>query len=170
MSQQTFVIAGAAKDIGQATARLAAARGYVPALLDIEAGPIEALAAELVAAGVPARAFPCDATDDSAVAAIAAEIGTSMPPVGAVLHAVATRDKGGPITMAGLTDFRRTIEINLNSAAVMAAAFLPLLPEIASPLPALSAITFAPLPAPQWWPASGPPVGLPLARAPPQLS
>ncbi|MEZ7829504.1 MAG: hypothetical protein QMB72_10650 [Brachymonas denitrificans] len=51
-----------------------------------------------------------------------------------------------------------------------AAAFLPLLPEIASPLPALSAITFAPLPAPQWWPASGPPVGLPLARAPPQLS
>lgn len=51
-----------------------------------------------------------------------------------------------------------------------AAAFLPLLPEIAPGLAPVSQAAFTPPVFPQWWPSSGPPVGLPLARAPPQLS
>ena len=124
---RTFVIAGAAKDIGAATARLAAARGWSLALLDIDGPAIEALAAELRAAGSDARAWACDLTHETEVARIAAEICASLPPIGATLHAVAARDQGGKITLANIADFRRTIEVNLTSAAIMAAIFLPLL-------------------------------------------
>ncbi|MDX6750448.1 SDR family oxidoreductase [Geminicoccaceae bacterium 1502E] len=120
----TFVVAGAASDIGKAVARLAAARGWTPALLDIDPR-LDDFRRELEAEGIAARAFALDITDEARVAEAADEIAAAMPPVGALCGAAATRDRDTPLTTEAIPAWRRTIEVNLVGAAILAAAFTP---------------------------------------------
>ncbi len=120
----TFVISGGASDIGAAVARLAGERGWVPALLDLDPR-VEQVAGALADAGTPARAWVVDVTDAERVAAVADEIETAMPPISAACSAVATRDPDTPLTLEAIPAWRRTIEVTLVSAAILAAALAP---------------------------------------------
>lgn len=120
----TFVVAGAASDIGKAVTRLAAARGWTPALLDIDPR-LDDFCQALQADGIGARAFAADITDEARVAEVADEITASMPPVTALCGAAATRDPDIPLTPEAIPRWRRTIEVNLTGAAILAAVFTP---------------------------------------------
>ncbi len=120
----TFVVAGGASDIGLAVARLAAGRGWVPALLDIDPR-VEQAAESVAGAAAPARAWVVDLTDALRVAEIVSEIEGAMPPVSAVCHAIATRDPDTPLTLDAIPAWRRTVEVSLVSAAILAAALTP---------------------------------------------
>lgn len=72
---RTVVVTGAASGIGAALAKEAAARGASAiAVVDIEAGRAESVAAECAKAGAKAKAYGCDVTDLAAVEAVAGEI------------------------------------------------------------------------------------------------
>ena len=68
LSGRLAVVTGATGGLGSACARALAGAGAGTALLARSAGPLEALAAELEAAGGRALAVPCDVTDPDAVA------------------------------------------------------------------------------------------------------
>jgi short-subunit dehydrogenase len=66
------VVTGAASGIGRALAGAFGAAGCTVVLADIEAGPLEAVADELNAAGVTVAALPTDVADAAAVERLAA--------------------------------------------------------------------------------------------------
>jgi NAD(P)-dependent dehydrogenase (short-subunit alcohol dehydrogenase family) len=79
MSEQTYalddlvvVITGAARGIGAATARLAAANGARVVVSDVADSPGEALCAEIVAAGGQAMYVRCDVSDEDSVRSLMA--------------------------------------------------------------------------------------------------
>lgn len=120
----TFVVAGAVSDIGKAVARLAASRGWTPALLDIDPR-LEDFCRKLGAEGIAARAFTLDVTDATRAGEVAADIAATMPPVTALCGAAATRDPDTPLSLEAIPAWRRTIEVGLTGAAILAAAFTP---------------------------------------------
>jgi len=71
---RSAVVTGASSGIGAATARALAAAGYRVALLARTAAKLDALRADIAAAGGVATAYPVDVTDAEAVAAVAERI------------------------------------------------------------------------------------------------
>jgi NAD(P)-dependent dehydrogenase (short-subunit alcohol dehydrogenase family) len=67
---QVVVVTGASRGLGRGCAEAFAARGAEVVLVSRGAAELEAVAAELRAAGARARAMPCDVTDPAAVAAL----------------------------------------------------------------------------------------------------
>ena len=108
LTGQTVLVTGAARGIGAATARELDRRGARLALLDLRAGPLVRLAAELR----DAEAYAADVTDEAALGgAIEAAVGRFGG-----LDAVVAAAGVAPIGSVGALDpavFERTIEVNL---------------------------------------------------------
>lgn len=122
-----FVVAGAAETIGAATVKLAAARGYDVALLDIDGEGLARAAAALDGTNVRVVAHVLDLTDEHATQAAAEQIAREIGPLAGAFHAVALRNETAPLTFDRLDEWRRTLEVDLTSAAIFATCFLPLL-------------------------------------------
>jgi NADP-dependent 3-hydroxy acid dehydrogenase YdfG len=71
---RTAVVTGASSGIGAATARRLAREGYYVVLAARRVDRLEAVAAQITAAGGQARVYPLDVTDRPAVHALAAEL------------------------------------------------------------------------------------------------
>jgi NADP-dependent 3-hydroxy acid dehydrogenase YdfG len=123
MSPRTAVITGAGSGIGAATARRLAAEGFRVVLTARRKELLEALAAELQAAGHQAEARPLDVTDRAAVDAFAAGLDRCD---------VLVNNAGGalgvePVAEADPADWRRMYEVNVLGTLHMTQALLPAL-------------------------------------------
>ena len=141
LSGQVVLITGAARGIGEHTARQVAARGARLALAGLEPDRLEALAGELGAVW-----FACDVTDQSSV--VAAVEGT-VEAYGRLDAVVANAGIASRGTIAGgdVDALVRTIEVNLIGVLRTAAACLPhLITARGYLLIVASAASFAALP------------------------
>lgn len=78
MNNKTAVVTGAARGIGAATAHLLAQRGVNVALSDIEAGLLDEVTAQIVAAGGTAKSFPCDVSSVAQVEQLAKDVNAAF--------------------------------------------------------------------------------------------
>ncbi|MZE79521.1 SDR family NAD(P)-dependent oxidoreductase [Streptomyces xinghaiensis] len=123
MSTRTAVVTGASSGIGAATARRLAEAGYRVLLTARRADRIEALAAELTAAGLEAAAHPLDVTDRAAVDAFAASLDRCD---------VLVNNAGGalgldPVATGDPADWRAMYEVNVLGVLHVTQALLPAL-------------------------------------------
>jgi hypothetical protein len=121
LQDKVVLITGAARGIGEATARQAAARGARLALVGLEPDRLEALAAELGPRHTWAQA---DVTDQVAVdAAVTASV-EALGGIDVVL-ANAGIGAGGTVASTPVDALVRTIDVNLNGVIRTVAAALP---------------------------------------------
>jgi NADP-dependent 3-hydroxy acid dehydrogenase YdfG len=123
MSPRTAVITGAGSGIGAATARRLATEGYRVVLAARRTALLQALTAELEAAGHQAVAHPLDVTDRAAVDAFAA---------GLERCDVLVNNAGGalgvdPVAEADPEDWRQMYDVNVLGTLHMTQALLPAL-------------------------------------------
>jgi NADP-dependent 3-hydroxy acid dehydrogenase YdfG len=123
MTPRTAVITGASGGIGAATARRLASEGFRVVLTARRKDRVDALAAELGAAGHQAVAHPLDVTDRAAVDAFAAGLDRCD---------VLVNNAGGalgiePVAEADPADWRRMFDVNVLGVLHMTQALLPAL-------------------------------------------
>lgn len=126
MTTRTAVITGASSGIGAATARQLAAAGFRVVLTARRKDRIDALAAELTAAGHEASAYALDVTDRAAVDAFAAEVvryGTVHVLINNAGGALGTE----PVATADPADWRAMYEVNVLGVLNVTQALLPAL-------------------------------------------
>ncbi|MBB5937996.1 SDR family NAD(P)-dependent oxidoreductase [Streptomyces zagrosensis] len=126
MAAPTAVITGASSGIGAATARRLAATGYRVVLTARRADRIEALAAELTAAGQQAVAYPLDVTDRAAVNAFAASL-NAYPSIDVLVNNAGGALGADPVATADPDDWRTMYETNVLGTLHLTQALLPAL-------------------------------------------
>ncbi|MGW0393566.1 SDR family oxidoreductase [Streptomyces sp. NPDC003042] len=120
---RTAVVTGASSGIGAATARQLAAAGYHVVLTARREDRIEALAAELTAAGHEATAHALDVTDRTAVDSFAATLGSCDVLVNNAGGAIGAE----PVATADPADWRTMYEVNVIGTLNITQALLPAL-------------------------------------------
>jgi NAD(P)-dependent dehydrogenase (short-subunit alcohol dehydrogenase family) len=118
MAKRTLIL-GCATGIGNAGARLLAARGDRLALGDIDATGLDALAAE-----IGAEAFHVDATDTRALEAFVADSAAALGGLDYVWSNVGVQIAGS-VELATPADFDRSFAINVRAHAVVCGAAVP---------------------------------------------
>jgi NAD(P)-dependent dehydrogenase (short-subunit alcohol dehydrogenase family) len=119
------LITGAASGIGRATALAAAANGAELYLTDIDGDGLDAVAAEIAAAGGRvAKVARADISDYDAVAALAAEIHAAHGSMDVVMN-IAGISTWGAIERLEHHHWRRTIDINLMGPIHVLESFVP---------------------------------------------
>jgi NADP-dependent 3-hydroxy acid dehydrogenase YdfG len=121
---RTAVVTGASSGIGAAAARQLAAAGYSVVCAARRADRIEALAAEIVAAGGQAAPVTCDVTDADSVAGLAAGVGDSL---NLLVNNAGGAFDAAPIADADADDWRRMYEVNVIGLMQVTKALLPAL-------------------------------------------
>lgn len=110
---RVLLVTGAARGIGAATARLAAARGYAVAVNGRTPGGAAALAAELRAAGGTAEAFTADVADEAAVVAMLTAVEAALGPLDALVNNAGINAAHGPLDELDAAELRRLLEVNV---------------------------------------------------------
>lgn len=126
-SGRVALVTGASAGIGLAIARALAEAGAAVALIARPApgpGRLAAAAAALTAAGHRARAFPCDVTDEAAVAALPAAVERDLGPI-AILVNNAGAAESRPFVKADRAHFEGMLAVNLLSVFLVTRAVLP---------------------------------------------
>jgi NAD(P)-dependent dehydrogenase (short-subunit alcohol dehydrogenase family) len=146
---KTILITGASFGIGEAVARIVAAAGARVVLVARTAEKLEALAAELRAAGGDAVAIAADLTDAAAVEALAPCIAGLAPDI---LLSNAGKSIRRPLfqSLDRFHDVTRTIGVNYLGPVRLALAAIPGLVERKGQLINISAANVLLLPAPYW--------------------
>lgn len=127
MGHPLVVITGASQGIGAAIARLFAREvpGVRLALVARNARNLAAVARSCTEAGAAAVAtFPCDASDEAAVAAMAAAVKRLGGAVEVLINNAGTF-AGAPFAETPVAEFDRVVAANLRSAFLVTRAFLP---------------------------------------------
>ncbi|MFF8288495.1 SDR family NAD(P)-dependent oxidoreductase [Streptomyces sp. NPDC016309] len=120
------VVTGASSGIGAATARRLAEAGHHVVLTARREDRVQALAAELTAAGHRATAYALDVTDRPAVDAFAAALGR-FPSVGVLVNNAGGALGADPVATGDPADWRRMYEVNVIGTLHMTQALLPAL-------------------------------------------
>lgn len=107
------LVTGASSGIGEATARALAAEGATVALVARRRDRLDDLVAAIEADGGAAVAFEADVTDADAVAATVRRVVDRLGRVDVLVNN-AGFIASGPAVDADLTDWHRTIEVNVN--------------------------------------------------------
>jgi NAD(P)-dependent dehydrogenase (short-subunit alcohol dehydrogenase family) len=115
---RTAVITGGASGIGLAAAQRLRGEGMVVALIDLPGASLSAAAAVL-----GGRAFAVDVADRAAVAAAAAEIARTMPPVTVLFNNAGFGLPSSALDHAEAWD--RTLAVNFGGILNVAQAFVP---------------------------------------------
>ena len=82
----TVLVTGAASGMGRATAEVFAAEGANVALTDLSGEAVEAIAAELRAAGHSARGWALDVADAAAIRAVVPEVAAAFGGLDALVN------------------------------------------------------------------------------------
>ncbi|MGY0005380.1 SDR family oxidoreductase [Micromonospora sp. I033] len=123
LAGKVVLVTGAARGIGEHTARLAAARGARLALVGLEPDRLAALAAEL---GPGHVWFPADVTDQAALTAAVDGTVTALGGIDAVVANAGVANRG-TIAVGDVEALVRTVEVNLIGVMRTAAATVPAL-------------------------------------------
>ncbi|MFI9584842.1 SDR family NAD(P)-dependent oxidoreductase [Streptomyces sp. NPDC052236] len=121
------VVTGASSGIGAATARQLAAAGYHVVLTARRKDRVEALAAELTAAGHQATAYALDITDRPAVDAFAAALADRLPSVDVLVNNAGGALGADPVATGDPADWRQMFEVNVIGTLHTTQALLPAL-------------------------------------------
>jgi NAD(P)-dependent dehydrogenase (short-subunit alcohol dehydrogenase family) len=122
MSDRIALITGAGQGIGRAIALRLAAGGFTPILVGRTAAKLEAVAAEITAAGGQAQVAPLDVTNSTALQALADRLGDQ--PLDALIHC-AGEALVRPLTESTEADWDRVHAVNLKAPFLLVKAFLP---------------------------------------------
>jgi short-subunit dehydrogenase len=146
---KTVLITGASFGIGEAVARMVGAAGAHLLLVARTADKLEALAAEIAAAGGTASVFAVDLTDEAAVEALAMKLNATSPDI---VVSNAGKSIRRPLfqSLDRFHDITRTIGVNYLGPARLALATIPGLVERRGQLINISAANALLLPAPYW--------------------
>ncbi|MDG6102681.1 SDR family oxidoreductase [Dactylosporangium aurantiacum] len=142
LTGQVVLITGAARGIGEHTARLAAARGAKVVLVGLEPDRLAALAAELGGAAW----FLCDVTDQASLTAAVDGAVAAHGRIDAVVANAGVASRG-TVATGDVEALVRTVEVNLIGVLRTAAAVMPhLIASRGYLLIVASAASFAALP------------------------
>lgn len=142
LTGQVVLITGAARGIGEHTARLAAARGAKVVLVGLEPDRLAALSAELDGAAW----FPCDVTDQASLTAAVDGAVAAHGRIDAVVANAGVASRG-TVATGDVEALVRTVEVNLIGVLRTAAAVMPhLIASRGYLLIVASAASFAALP------------------------
>ncbi|MCX4724705.1 SDR family NAD(P)-dependent oxidoreductase [Streptomyces sp. NPDC090052] len=117
------VVTGASSGIGAATARQLAAAGYRVVLTARRKDRIEAVAAEINAAGHRATAYALDVTDRPAVE----EFATAFPTIGVLVNNAGGALGADPVATGDPADWRQMYETNVIGTLNLTQTLLPAL-------------------------------------------
>ncbi|NDZ79926.1 SDR family NAD(P)-dependent oxidoreductase [Streptomyces sp. SID10853] len=117
------VVTGASSGIGAATARQLAAAGYRVVLTARRKDRIEAVAAEINAAGHQATAYALDVTDRAAVE----EFATAFPTIGVLVNNAGGALGADPVATGDPADWRQMYETNVIGTLNLTQTLLPAL-------------------------------------------
>lgn len=124
LSGSTAIVTGASRGIGRAIALRLAQAGAEVALWARDIAALEAVAAEIAAAGGKAVPFPCDVADAAAVERAALQVRASMPKIKVVVNnAGAVLRK--PTAEVSDAEWRHVIAVNLDGTFHVCRAVLP---------------------------------------------
>jgi 2-dehydro-3-deoxy-L-rhamnonate dehydrogenase (NAD+) len=116
-------ITGAAGDIGLATARHLGRLGATIALIDVDAVKLGIAKAQLDDAGIVADAWPCDVTDEAAVAATVLAIVDRFGPVRHLFNNAGILGAFHPLLDYPTDDFDAVQAVNVRGAFLVLRAF-----------------------------------------------
>jgi thioester reductase-like protein/short-subunit dehydrogenase len=126
LSGRRIVITGASSGIGRATALEVAARGAVPLLVARRADELEAVRAEIQAAGGTAFAYPCDLTDADAVAALVKQLLADHDAVDMLVNnAGRSIRRSVRLSVDRMHDYERTMNLNYFAPLRLILGLLP---------------------------------------------
>jgi NADP-dependent 3-hydroxy acid dehydrogenase YdfG len=120
----TIVVCGYGPGISNSVARKFGKEGFAVALVARDRQRLSSATASLGAAGVTAKAFPCDLGSPSAVRALMAEVRASLGPV-AVLHWNAYAGLAGDLTTADTDELRTVLDVSVHGLVAGVQAALP---------------------------------------------
>lgn len=130
----TVLVTGAASGMGRATAEVFAAEGANVALTDLSAEAVEAIAADLRAAGHSARGWALDVSDAAAIRAVVTEVAAAFGGLDALVN------NAGISSFCPIDDdehydlvWDRAVAVLLTAHQRMIRAALPYLRQSASP-------------------------------------
>lgn len=112
LTDQVHIITGAGRGIGKETARLVAEAGGIPVLVARTAEQVESAAAELVAAGYRAEAFPADITDAAKCEALVKEVRGRHDRIDGLVNNAATNYVAN-LVMSKEAQWREVFELNV---------------------------------------------------------
>lgn len=116
VTDKIMIVTGAASGIGAATARILAERGAKLVLVDRSADALEAMRAELEAAGCDCRAVTADVTDEQAVAGYVAQALEAYGRIDGFFNNAGIEGAITPATQLEKTDWDRVLAVNLSGA------------------------------------------------------
>ncbi|MFD4632094.1 SDR family oxidoreductase [Streptomyces sp. NPDC058284] len=124
LQDRTALVTGAASGIGEATARLLAARGARVVLLARRAERLDELAAKIEADGGRALAVTADITDQASVDAAAERVHATYGRVDLVVNSAGVMFPN-PVTEARTDEWQRMLDTNVAGALRIIGAFTP---------------------------------------------
>lgn len=129
---RTAVVTGAGSGIGRAMARSLAEAGANVAVVDIEQGAAEAVAAEVAALGVESMAVAVDVADSDAVVALADDVFDRFGDVHVLCNNAGVLILGPELDMI-VEDWRWILSVNVLGVANGVHAFVPRMLERGAP-------------------------------------
>lgn len=121
---KTAVVTGGGRGIGAAVMRELAAAGARVVAAARTLAEIEALAAELSAAGHEAAALACDVTDPASITRLAREAEARFGAVDILVNNAGIADSA-PVKSVPLADWERIFAVNMTGTFLCTQAFLP---------------------------------------------
>lgn len=108
------VVTGAAKGIGEATARRLATEGGAVMVLDLKEAEAQAMADQIAEAGGFAEAYACDVSDEAQVRAVFSHIEGHHGRVDVLVNNAGIGGPAGPLEDVPLADWRALLAVNLD--------------------------------------------------------
>lgn len=122
---KTAVVTGAGSGVGQAVALRLAQAGWQVALVGRREAALQDTLVQAGAAATRMRAFPCDVSDEQAVAQMAQKVLQSWGTVEVLVNSAGTNTPARSLEVLSLENYHRIVDINLNGAYYCVQAFLP---------------------------------------------
>lgn len=120
LSNKVAIITGASKGIGKSIALALAEFGATVVLSSRQQSAVDAVAADLQAAGYQASAFACHVGDEAQLAALVAHTVDTHGGIDILVNNAATNPVFGPLTEAEGATFDKIMQVNVKACMLLA--------------------------------------------------